>query len=70
VILTTHNPTFLDSFDVDNVRAVEMRDGKTYAGPVSREQRDAVKDHLLSTGDLLKVEHPKLDKTEMAEQSA
>ncbi len=61
VIITTHNPTLLDSFDVDNVRVVEMQDGKTLVGPVSKEQRDAVKDHLLTTGDLLTIEQPKLE---------
>jgi predicted ATPase len=70
IILTTHNPTLLDSFDVDNVRAVEMRDGKTFVGPVSKEQRDAVKEHLLTTGDLLKVEQPKLDNAEFTGQPA
>lgn len=61
VILTTHNPVFLDSFDVDNVRAVEMRDGHTVVGRVSKEQRDAVKDALLTTGQLLTVERPRLE---------
>ena len=70
IILTTHNPTLLDSFDVDNVRAVEMRDGKTFVGLVSKEQRDAVKEHLLTTGDLLKVEQPKLDNIELTGQPA
>src|SRR5438128_1622553 len=70
VILTTHNPTLLDSFDVDNVRVVEMREGKTMVGPVAKEQRDAVKDHLLTTGDLLTVEQPRLDNALTAEQPA
>ena len=61
VILTTHNPIFLDSFDVDNVRAVDMQDGKTIVGRVSKAQRQAVKDQLLTTGDLLTVDKAKLD---------
>jgi predicted ATPase len=61
VILTTHNPTLLDSFDVENVRAVEMRDGKTVVGPVSQEQRQAVKDRLLSTGELLTVDTARME---------
>jgi predicted NAD-dependent protein-ADP-ribosyltransferase YbiA (DUF1768 family) len=47
-----------------------MRDGKTFVGPVSKEQREAVKEHLLTTGDLLKVEQAKLDNAEMAGQPA
>lgn len=68
VILTTHNPTFLDSFDVDNVRVVEMQDGKTLVGPVSKEQSAAVKEHLLSTGELLKIDQPRLDDSQIAGQ--
>lgn len=70
VILTTHSPTLLDSFDVDSVRAVEMRDGKTIVGPVSKEQRDAVKEHLLTTGDLLTVDRAKIEDPTAAEQAA
>ena len=68
VILTTHNPIFLDSFDVDNVRAVDMRDGKTIVGRVSKEQRQAVKDQLLTTGDLLVVDKAKLDEVTKPQQ--
>src|SRR5206468_11931122 len=38
VILTTHSPMLLDSFDVDTVRAVDMRDGNTLVGPVAQAQ--------------------------------
>jgi hypothetical protein len=61
VILTTHSPILLDSFDVDNVRAVDMRDGRTLVGRVSKEQRQAVKDQLLTTGELLTVDKARLD---------
>jgi predicted ATPase len=70
VILTTHSPILLDSFDVDNVRVVGMREGRTIVGPVSKEQRDAVRDHLLTTGDLLKVERPKLEAASSTERAA
>ncbi len=61
VILTTHSPIFLDSLDVDNVRAVEMRDGETVVGRVSKKQCQAVKDRLLTTGELLTVDPARLD---------
>jgi predicted ATPase len=61
VILTTHNPTLLDSFEVDHVRAVDMKDGETRVGPVATDQSQAVKDHLLTTGELLTVDRPRLD---------
>jgi predicted ATPase len=70
VILTTHNPTLLDRFDVESVRVVEMRDGQTRVGPVSKEQRDAVKNRLLTTGELLTVEEPKMETSEIDEAAA
>lgn len=69
VILTTHSPTLLDAFDVDHVRVVEMRDGKTVVGPISKEQRQAVQDHLLTTGELLTVDNARMDE-EALEQPA
>jgi predicted ATPase len=70
VILTTHNPTFLDAFDVDDVRAVDMREGKTVVGRVSKEQRQSVKDHLLTTGELLTVDRARLDDEPKTQQAA
>lgn len=70
VILTTHNPILLDSFDVDNIRAVEMRDGATVVGRVSKEQRQAVKDRLLTTGELLTVDRARLDDETKPQQAA
>jgi len=69
VILTTHSPTLLDSFNVDNIRVVDMRDGKTVVGPISKEQQKAVKDQLLTTGELLTVDAARLDE-EMVPQPA
>ena len=70
VILTTLSPIFLDSFDVDNVRAVDMWDGRTVVGRVSKERRQAVKDQLLTTGELLTVDKARLDDEPKAKQAA
>lgn len=70
VILTTHSPILLDSFDVESVRAVEMRDGKTIVGKVAPDQRQDVKDRLLSTGDLLTVDRARIDEEAKAHQAA
>ena len=70
VILTTHSPMLLDSFEVENVRVVEMKNGKTVIGPVSKEQRDAVKDHLLTTGELLTTDPARIDEGRPAAQPA
>ena len=70
VIITTHSPTFLDSFDVDNVRVVDMHDGGTLVARVAKEQRDAVKDRLLTTGELLTVDRARLEESELPLQPA
>lgn len=70
VIITTHNPVLLDSFDVDDVRAVEMREGVTVVGRVSKEQQQSVRDHLLTTGELLTVDRARLDDEPKAQQAA
>ena len=70
VILTTHSPGLLDAFDVENVRVVDMQNGKTIVGKVSQEQRNAIKDHLLTTGELLTAVDPELDQPQNAEQKA
>jgi len=69
VILTTHNPIFLDSFDVENVRVVEMQDGNTVAARVSTEQRNAVREQLLTTGELLTVDRARPDAGPNPQQS-
>jgi predicted ATPase len=70
VILTTHSPILLDRFDVDNVRTVEMQDGKTIVGRVAKEQRQDVKERLLTTGDLLTVDRARIDEETTAHQAA
>lgn len=66
VILTTHSPALLESFEVESVRVVEMHDGHTQVGPVSKDLQDAVKSHLLSTGELLTVEQPRMENSARA----
>ena len=68
VILTTHSPGLLDAFDVNDIRVVDLQDGKTVIGPVGKEQRDAVRDRLLKTGELLTVDRPRIDEPSPAEQ--
>ena len=70
VILTTHSPILLDSFDVESIRVVEMEDGKTILGRVAKEQRDAVKDRLLTTGELLTVEQPRVERAPEVKRAA
>jgi hypothetical protein len=48
--------------DVENLRAVEMCEGNTLVGRVEKEQRQSVKDKLLTTGELLTVDPARLEK--------
>ena len=61
MLLTTHSPALLDCFDVKNIRVVEMKEGKTVVGPVAEDQQAAVRDRLLSTGELLSIENARLE---------
>lgn len=56
VIVTTHSPEFVDFFDPDHIRAVEMVDGVTRVGPISAHQKEAVKQRLFSLGELMTKE--------------
>ena len=56
MIITTHSPDFIDYVTdyraVENVRIVELVDGVTTVGQVSDTQIEAVRQHLLSPGEL------------------
>jgi predicted ATPase len=56
VILTTHSPQFLDHFDIDNVRLVELDGAVTRINRIAREQVEAIKDGLMSPGELFTVD--------------
>ncbi len=56
ILLTTHNPTFLDNFSEDQIRVVELEDLETKIGPLASEQREAVREELLFPGELLTVD--------------
>lgn len=56
VIITTHSPNFIDQFDPEQVRAIEMKKGITRAGRVNRAQFEAVKSRLFTLGELMTVE--------------
>lgn len=57
VLVTTHSPELLDKFeDPSVVMAVEMENGITRIGPISEDQRMAVRERLFSLGELMSVE--------------
>jgi predicted ATPase len=56
VLLTTHSVELLEKLDIDDIRVVERRDGVTTVGRVQEKQREAVKQRLLTVGDLVDME--------------
>ena len=61
VVLTTHSPEMLDLFEPENVRVVEMQDGITRIGSISKDQMEALRENLLYPRELLTVEDARLD---------
>jgi predicted ATPase len=60
VLLTTHSPEFLDSFEPEQIRVVEMRDLITHIGPVAPEQLDSLRERFLKPSDLLTTDEGRL----------
>ena len=56
VILTTHNPALLDHFQPEEIRVVDLDRLETRIGPVSTPQVEAVREQLMTTGELLTVD--------------
>jgi predicted ATPase len=59
--LTTHSPHMIDYFDADEIFATDYRDGRTTVGPISKIQKDAIRDKLLSPGELMTAQGFELD---------
>jgi hypothetical protein len=53
VLLTTHSPALLDCFSEDQIRVVDLVDLETQIGPLAHEQKEAIREELLHTGELL-----------------
>jgi predicted ATPase len=56
VILTTHSPDLLDQLQAEEVRIVERHEGKTGVAPLDEHQREAIRDHLLTLGEMFRTE--------------
>ncbi len=56
VILTTQSPSLLNHFAAESIRVVELVDLETRIGPLAEEQREAITERLLHTGELLTVD--------------
>jgi predicted ATPase len=56
VIVTTHSPELLDLVDADEVRVVSRRNGSTVVNRMLESQREAVREGLLTLGEMLRAE--------------
>jgi predicted ATPase len=57
VLITTHSPDLLDFKEIrdDQIRVVTMGQGRTIIAPMSKASRQAVREHLYTPGELLRV---------------
>lgn len=71
VIITSHSPDLLDQVgDEDRLLAVELMQGSTQIGIVDRASRDAIKAHLYTPGELLRMDQLTVDRDDLARQQA
>lgn len=56
VLVTTHSPDLLDSFDPSQIVAVEHDGSSTKASPLAAAQVEAVRNNLFSLGQLMSIE--------------
>ncbi len=64
VVLTTHSPKLLDHFSADQIRVVELDGFRTRIGEVSQEQKEAIQEGLLESGELLTVDPARIAEPE------
>ncbi len=70
IVVTTHSPDLLDrlDFDTDRILVVESRNGQTQIGPIDNASRQAIKKHLFSPGELLRMDQLEIDWTDLERQ--
>jgi predicted ATPase len=70
VLVTSHSPDLLDQFDVesDGILAVAAESGETRIAPVNPPSREAMKQHLYSAGELLRMDQLQPDEEDVRGQ--
>ena len=65
VLITTHSPDLLDRIDIetDSLFAVSNESGSTVIAPIDRASASAIRDHLYTPGELLRMDQlePRID---------
>jgi predicted ATPase len=71
VIITSHSPDLLDQVaEEDRLLAVQSVQGTTQVGPVDAASRKAIKDHLYTPGELLRMDQLSVDRTDLERQQS
>jgi predicted ATPase len=70
ILITTHSPDLVDQVDSekDRLLAVQVTQGTTYIGPVDAASREAIKKHLYSPGELLRMDQLQIDPADLERQ--
>lgn len=71
VLVTTHSPDLLDQIDPerDRLLVVQASRGETRIGLVDAASRRAIKDHLYTAGDLLRMDQVEPDRMDLQRQT-
>lgn len=64
-IITTHSPDFVKHFKPEEIRIATSVDGRTQIAPISRQQTESIKEHLLTIDEFMRAEglQPELTST-------
>jgi predicted ATPase len=72
VIITTHSPDLLDQIhlETDTLLAVALRDGVTRIAPIDKASLSAIRDHLYTPGELLRMDQLEPDQEDLTRQES
>ncbi len=72
VILTSHSPDLLDqmNLETDTLLAVAMQEGVTKIAPIDKASLDAIRNHLYTPGELLRMDQLEPDQGDLAKQES
>lgn len=70
VVVTTHSPDFLEqaNLDSDGILVVQVNEGDTSIGPIDAASSQAIKDHLYSVGEMLRMDQLDADHSDLERQ--
>jgi predicted ATPase len=72
VIITSHSPDLLDQMhlETDALLAVALRDGVTRIAPIDKASLDAIRNHLYTPGELLRMDQLEPDQEDVDRQES